>query len=178
MTTRAVRTAARPRVEWAWAAGLFEGEGCVFISGRGQPLIAIKMADEDVLRRFAAIVGVGRVTGPYEGQEPHHKPIWGWTVRSWPGVAHVLIGMAPWLGERRRAKATGVMRQRPLDSWLPGYTKRLRTHCKRGHLLPGKGPNLCRICRAANRKRWAQTPKGKAWRERARLAERARRAAA
>lgn len=49
--------------ELAWAAGLFEGEGCR-TSSRGRPRLQIKMVEEESVRRVAAILG-GRVYGPY-----------------------------------------------------------------------------------------------------------------
>jgi hypothetical protein len=52
-------------VEIAWAAGLFDGEGTATICG-GQRRLAVKMADEESVRRFHAAIGVGKVYGPYE----------------------------------------------------------------------------------------------------------------
>jgi hypothetical protein len=62
--------------EIAWAAGLFEGEGCIsYIRPWGrEPDIqaALAMTDEDVVRRFDEIVDRGRVYGPYH--PPFHRP--------------------------------------------------------------------------------------------------------
>jgi hypothetical protein len=61
--------------EIAWAAGLFEGEGCISHMQRGSGLdlqIALAMTDEEVVRRFDAVVDRGRVYGPY--LPPSHGP--------------------------------------------------------------------------------------------------------
>ena len=55
----------------AWAAGLFEGEGCITLSrvgGRVYLSLSISMhgRDRDVLDRFAGVVGVGAVAGPHK----------------------------------------------------------------------------------------------------------------
>lgn len=57
----------RAEIKWAWAAGLFEGEGCVTRCGAG-PILQIRMCDEDVLLRFQEIVG-GAVYGPYKTKQ-------------------------------------------------------------------------------------------------------------
>lgn len=52
-------------METSWAAGLFDGEGTATVC-RGRRRLAVKMNDEESVRRFAAAVGVGKVYGPYE----------------------------------------------------------------------------------------------------------------
>lgn len=54
--------------EIAWAAGLFEGEGCVYISKQKtpQPRLQIRMCDRGPLDRFCLVVGQGKVYGPYK----------------------------------------------------------------------------------------------------------------
>ena len=65
--------------EIAWAAGLFEGEGSIYPSGSGVRL-ALKMTDEEPIRRFAKIVKRGSVYGPYSYErwsDGHkRKPFW------------------------------------------------------------------------------------------------------
>jgi hypothetical protein len=83
----------------AWAAGLFEGEGCITMSD-GHVVLQLKMTDEDIVRRFDDIVGYGRVYGPYSYSE-RRKPFWVWLVQG-DAVFSILELLAPWLGERRR----------------------------------------------------------------------------
>jgi hypothetical protein len=95
--------------EIAWAAGLFEGEGCISHMQRGSGLdlqIALAMTDEEVVRRFDAVVDRGRVYGPY--LPPSHgsrrKQFWRWAARG--DTAHdVLDLIGPWLMSRRSEQA-------------------------------------------------------------------------
>lgn len=64
------------REELAWSAGFFDGEGWVGISGRGKQLcLRVVQVDRMVLDRFAAAVGIGRVTGPRARRDPNWRPI-------------------------------------------------------------------------------------------------------
>lgn len=48
----------------AWAAGFYDGEGHFRIN-QGCPTVRINQVGREVLDRFAAAVGVGKVLGPY-----------------------------------------------------------------------------------------------------------------
>lgn len=92
------------RLELAWAAGLFDGEGNAgtHVSRTG-PLgreylyltLQIGMADRATLERFAAAVGHGTVKGPYHSSsyKPHHAPMYRWSVqgRKAEAVANKLL---------------------------------------------------------------------------------------
>lgn len=52
------------RDEYAWAAGFFEGEGSVLMSG-GVLAVRLGNTDEEVLRHFHDVIAVGTVYGPY-----------------------------------------------------------------------------------------------------------------
>jgi hypothetical protein len=94
-------------VEIAWAAGLFEGEGCICVSG-STPVMTIAMADEDVVRRFAEIAG-GPVYGPYEPSGLGKKPRWVWRITGWRWCLNVAFTLDPYLGERRRYRITEIL---------------------------------------------------------------------
>jgi hypothetical protein len=74
-----------PDSETAWAAGFFDGEGCVseFTTqlqtrkARYLTLIVAQAATEH-LERFRMAVGLGNITGPYKGKRAHHKPMYKW----------------------------------------------------------------------------------------------------
>lgn len=91
--------------ETAWAAGIFEGEGTICPKrGKGNDhryWAAVIMTDQDVLERYAAIIGLGRLYGPYQPTNPKAQPIWRWmtTKNAEIGQLHELIG--PWLRSRR-----------------------------------------------------------------------------
>lgn len=91
--------------EMTWAAGLFEGEGCITLSkvaGRLYLLLSLSLhpRDEDVLRRFHLAVGVGSVNGP------HKNGMMRWAVTG--KRAEWLLSDPHFLGNlgvRRRARA-------------------------------------------------------------------------
>lgn len=93
---------ATPREEIAWAAGLFEGEGCMTRSG-SQKVLRLASTDEDIVRRFWEIVAVGKVYGPYE-QRPPRKPFWVWVAAGLDALLALRL-MISWLGVRRKKRA-------------------------------------------------------------------------
>lgn len=143
--------------DWeAWAAGLFEGEGCVSIKrtpyGRVNVRVSIGSTDRDVLEKFARVFG-GRVLGPYE-KKPGRKPLYYWGVGGYASLKRIFAAFEPYLGDRRRARFLEVMAMEPSPDDPPGHAMRAKTHCKRGH--PLSGPNVyvrtdrngreCRAC--------------------------------
>jgi hypothetical protein len=92
--------------EIAWAAGLFEGEGCVTEVGR-QFTLKANNTDEWVIRRFAEIVSWGRTYGPYQYARPdgyRRKPFWVWSAAE-ESALDVMQMLAPWLSPRRLDRA-------------------------------------------------------------------------
>lgn len=97
----------------AWAAGLFEGEGCIGIwwppstvGRRMQPQIRLQvmMTDRDVVERFCHIMGCGKVSLE-QNRHPPRKNCWYWTIGNRDDTERILRMLYPWFGERRRAKA-------------------------------------------------------------------------
>jgi hypothetical protein len=93
--------------ELAWAAGLFEGEGCVAAYHHSKNARAVRAwlssTDEDVIHRFHEIVGVGRLSGPYHQNGFDRQGLrWRWQVSRKPDVTEFLDGVYPYLGHRRR----------------------------------------------------------------------------
>lgn len=120
--------------EIAWAAGLFEGEGCISLrtAGKGGTLV-LRTTDPDVLDRFVRAVGdVGTVRGPLPIAKPHHKPSYEWRVSKWAHIVQILEDFRPWLGQRRLAKVDDLLAQPVGLSGRQG-----QTHCLRGHPLDG-----------------------------------------
>jgi hypothetical protein len=107
----------------AWAAGLFEGEGCITIlKGGGKqnrvrkdgsrsskeyryPRLCMSLTDEDILRRFKSIMG-GTIRGPYT--KPNRKPIWYWQL-SGKAVYPAAQKLLPYLGRRRAERLVEVL---------------------------------------------------------------------
>jgi hypothetical protein len=105
----------------AWAAGLFEGEGTVgaywnprkwtradgtvTLTRQCRIAASVVMTDDEPLRSFFAIVGVGNVTGPYvRGARPKERPFYCWRVTNSTGVRKVFRLIGPYLSSRRRAQ--------------------------------------------------------------------------
>lgn len=159
------RPAPRPNAseaEIAWAAGLFEGEGCIYEStnhGNAMRGLTIRMTDEDTLRRFHRIVGVGRfsVVRPNRSTKPHYKQAFSWHVGAWPEILMLADAFMPWLGQRRQRRFAELLTHPPRH---PNATR--KTHCDAGHPLDGpdadvrvttKFGKLQRVCRVCARKR-------------------------
>lgn len=98
--------------EIAWAAGLFEGEGCFTVSlSQGKyasPRVKLRSTDEDVVRRFHSIMGLGAVREePYFSRKSGYKTQWEWYARS-SEVIRAIDLLLPWMGERRTQRAKEV----------------------------------------------------------------------
>ena len=86
--------------DYAWCAGLFEGEGCITRNHKSVTLV-LHTTDEDIAQRFRRIMG-GHLNGPYPGT---NKPFWSWSISKREEVDRIIGAMMPYLGERRTARA-------------------------------------------------------------------------
>lgn len=101
------------RINVAWGAGIFEGEGYILNTknSAGNPAVRVGlyMTDEDIVDRFAAIFPFGqRSTRPGRRSKitgVTGKESWGWQASNAEHVQAFLAMVWPWLGERRKAKA-------------------------------------------------------------------------
>ena len=88
-----------------WAAGLFEGEGCIYIHPtKIYVQLIINMTDLDVMERFVDVVGHGNLNGP-KWDRKSTKPYWRSTVSKSSEVLRILKMFLPHLGIRRAEKA-------------------------------------------------------------------------
>ena len=105
--------ATAPKHEVAWAAGLFEGEGCL-TSSKGRRIVATMVTtDRDVLDRFFAVVGLGVIEkNPRLPRQSSlaKKPQWVWKATSHQSVQALVAAFWDFLGERRKARAADVLR--------------------------------------------------------------------
>src|SRR5512146_946073 len=91
-------------IEWAWLAGLFEGEGHIGLVGQNSVRLMINMTDLDVLERVRDIAG-GTIVTVKEKRVPNHwKPKWCWSLGNQDGVRPALERMKPYLLSRRLAR--------------------------------------------------------------------------
>lgn len=95
----------------AWAAGLFEGEGCSSWSNSNRHVsLQLATTDEDVVKRFKRAIGnLGNINGPYKPKNPKAKPYWLWSETKYPNVVAISNKLRPFLGERRIAKLDQVL---------------------------------------------------------------------
>lgn len=104
------------RENLAWAAGFFEGEGCIQISkAHRSPRLTLVNTDLPVLKRFLAVIGAGSIS-PIWRASIDRKPIYEWRLSVLASIYPVLVALYHWLGERRRAKAIQLLhlfKQRP-----------------------------------------------------------------
>lgn len=100
-------------MELGWLAGVFEGEGCVTASwphGHLQYQAKVEMSDEDIVRRFHQVIGVGTVRAkrsyPYEISKDGRpwKPMWTWVIGTQEGLLNFCALLQPMMGTRRAAK--------------------------------------------------------------------------
>lgn len=153
------------KTDLAWAAGIFEGEGCFsgqFDSRRSiyYPRASVSMTDFDVVDRFARIVGFGALsTKPGRTRKTATRPYK--PQRHWfsSDVKRLYRLIGPWLGRRRTARVREVL------ALARKYRSRPKTHCVAGHpfsksntwMRRQKGrTNLVRVCRTCARSRWVK----------------------
>lgn len=119
----------------AWAAGLFEGEGCIRHAREKngtQRRLTLVSTDLDVIEKFAAITGGGirerSVTG-------NRQRAWVWQIDRWALVSKVLRSFYPHLCARRGAKALELLRD---------PAAKQGDVCPRGHALRGPAADVYR----------------------------------
>jgi hypothetical protein len=102
-------------IQFAWAAGLFEGEGCISLSrsNKGDHVRDVRLTvvntDLDVLERFQATIGRGSISEMNSKSNLGSKQRWQWRLSRQVDVALLLRRMMPFLGQRRAAKARAVL---------------------------------------------------------------------
>lgn len=112
----------------AWAAGVFEGEGCISCSaGKNDIHACVAMTDEDIVRRFQGVVGLGSIGIQKRTDRQHRKPMWRWQVDG-DNAETVVRMLLPHLGKRRTARAVELLERR--DEW-----RRV-----------SRGPRVCPVC--------------------------------
>ena len=106
------------QTERAWAAGFFDGEGSVFITNIGRnkdypyPRVLIGQNDRRVLDRFKAVIGEGRIRGPYAYKNrPRTKPMFLWGLFGYPQIGRLARTIGPWLSpqKKRQFRACGFV---------------------------------------------------------------------
>ena len=148
-------------IEHAWAAGFWDGEGCVSVSHKGKhssPRIVVQIAQVDrrVLDRFQAAVGYGNVLGPYTHKNKNAQPYYIWRVEGVPHLNKIRDILSPYLGEVKLAQIDKALEERRV--WEETAT------CDKGHRLSRspKGHWRCAECQSEQGKKNA-TARWEAW---------------
>jgi hypothetical protein len=94
------------QIDIAWAAGLFEGEGCITKLNRGTTIqLSITSTDYDVLEKFKGIVGCGTIYLNGTPRKDTHKQAYRWALSASRDVKVILGLIRPHLCLRRAEKA-------------------------------------------------------------------------
>ncbi len=140
-----LRSDVPPIDTFAWAAGLFDAEGCTSLSDRstrkGYKDIEASLtqggagpAPEELIR-FMACVALGRINGPYE-QEGATKPVYRWRLHTVDEIRSLLHCLSPWLGAPKRSqafRAIAVINAQPVLPRGRVEWGSHKTHCIHGH---------------------------------------------
>ena len=132
----------------AWAAGLYDGEGCTFLDKSGYLSMHVTQALPAVVRRFAKAVGVGKVYGPYKN---HGQGFYKWQALSTEDAITTFELLKPYLSAPKKAQFREKFKvaKKPRFSWAT----RDRTRCFNGHkwtetnTYRHNGKRYCRTCR-------------------------------
>jgi hypothetical protein len=129
----------------AWAAGLFDGEGCSallrhrthagYMTGELSVTQSSLVGSPEVLRRFEVIVGAGHISGPYP-QRSATMDVYRWKTAALADLERVVAELWPWLGEVKRTQARRVLDVLHAQSQLPRGNSawgNRKTHCVNGH---------------------------------------------
>ena len=108
-------------LEWAWLAGLLEGEGSFMApvpSKPNTPIISLHMTDEDIVARVAAMFELKYMH--CKRQKAHHKASFSVQVRGAKAV-DAMRRLRPMMGPRRQSQI-----DRALDGYNPIRLLRLQ----------------------------------------------------
>src|SRR5688572_7675700 len=108
---------AMDRTELAWAAGFWDGEGSIYLSGAlrratRHPQARINQADQggmpDVLLRFhRAVQGAGALHGPE--RKPGRRDLYYWVASRRAEIIEVARSIRPWLGPIKTAQFADIL---------------------------------------------------------------------
>lgn len=154
--------------QYAWLAGLIEGEGTFTLrvikeGNRPYPEIVVQMTDLDVLEKARDWFG-GKLSGPYQNKTlrvdgTYRKPQYKWGVYNKQLLLQICLGIKPWMGLRRLERLEAIIDLlQSLNSLDPGYKrddahKKLMSLAKKGQT---HSPETREKMRQSALKRWNQ----------------------
>jgi hypothetical protein len=110
-------------LELAWAAGFFDGEGCITLNTKGKKFQAsIAQVDREVLDRFKSAVEIGNVTGPYDYNKPNKRPFYTWHTNGVDNITILKDKIGPFLSSIKRDQF--IQKLIFKEQWLKGEHER------------------------------------------------------
>lgn len=134
---------------FAWACGLFEGEGYFDTHGNTRRL-NLTTTDKDVLVRFQKAVGCGSITLRKTQKKSHWKQQFIWREGRRAYVTPLLEAMLPFLGKRRKKQAQILLDKKAKREWpnpkveACGFTKKNSPNGYSRHKYLNE--EVCRAC--------------------------------
>lgn len=105
------------RESLAWAAGFFDGEGCITLSRHNDKYINLslsigqKLIDEELiwgesesLVKFREAVQIGNINGPYLDRRNSTSQICRYTASGYEQIQAIMAMLWPWLGDIKKDK--------------------------------------------------------------------------
>lgn len=150
--------------EIAWFAGLFEGEGCIYIDDKGKVRLTVRMTDLDIIERVNAMFPCSKIqvvnAPPRDPGGAVPKTAYAWNINKRTEVRDILKLILPWLGERRSLKAMEALNILDIERPFGRYNAE-KTECPYGHPYspentyksPGRNHRNCRECMRESNKR-------------------------
>lgn len=128
------------REELAWAAGFFDGEGCVSNSRttNGKILrLIVTQTNLATLERFRnAVFGLGRIGGPR--QVKNYKPCWNWNADGFYTAQAVMGLLWTFCSDQKREQYKKCL----AATTVFGLKQKYRIQCPKGHLYTKENTNM------------------------------------
>lgn len=134
-------------MDYAWAAGIFEGEGCIY-GGTQQggkypaPVVVVKMTDRDIVERLTEVLPFGSFYAIPKWEAGRKQPFQ-WRATGFTSLERFAEVIGPWLGERRTEKLNEVLAMKRVKEYGPDCASPSRGGRKRHYR---RGEKACRRC--------------------------------
>ena len=96
------------KIELAWAAGFFDGEGSVYTTKQPQILACVYQNTPEPLERFREVVGFGKIYGPYQTAT---MPRYYWQVGTFGEAQQTFVLLYPYIGFQKREQFLKCLRK-------------------------------------------------------------------
>lgn len=142
------------REDLAWAAGFFDGEGCVtfnVVRGKKYIRVSVRQHHREVLDKFQEVVGLGSVSGPYTSGSGND--CWSFQVSGFERSQAIAALLWEWLGSEKRDQfkhhlVEAHREKNTLWRGPPNLNEGDTRTCRRGHPYDGNRTKYgqCRLC--------------------------------